>query len=260
LQIAPTITTTLRAVWKNARSAAVTVRDRPWVQLSIRPRTARGFGFGSAEFSTAVPRGTLVRAVFPLSQARPCYLAGCSNQIRTLELRAQRGEELVAAVDNGPARGRERPGIVRPGGVGTEDVVDVVDEAGIAEAAEVVLREVGSGDPLAVPVLLDARVGQSRLVDRVARVGRALVEPDCVDAQVLRRLLVEDVLPDPTGAGDTRASSGGEEDDHARLARVRLEVGAQLQHVRELADALGRRGAGCGGLVVAAARKCEQCE
>jgi len=131
LQIAPTITTTLRAVWKNARSVAVTVQDRPWVQLSIRPRTATGFGFGvavrselqfwkrhvviqrldrtvgrwrdmrkvvltetgaapgspfvwsSAEFSTAVPSGTLVRAVFPLSQARPCYLAGYSNQLRT---------------------------------------------------------------------------------------------------------------------------------------------------------------------------------
>ena len=45
LQIAPTITTTLRAVWKNARSAPVTVQDRAWVQLSIRPRTAKGFGF-----------------------------------------------------------------------------------------------------------------------------------------------------------------------------------------------------------------------
>ena len=131
LQIAPTITTTLRAVWKNARSVAVTVQDRPWVQLSLRPRTARGFGFevavrselqfwkrhvviqrldrrvgqwrdmrkvvlsetgaasgspfvwSSAEFTTDVPPGTLVRAVFPLSQARPCYLAGFSNQLRT---------------------------------------------------------------------------------------------------------------------------------------------------------------------------------
>jgi hypothetical protein len=131
LQIAPTITTTLRAVWRNARSDAVTVRDRPWVQLSLRPRTAKGFGFrvavrselqfwkrhvviqrldrsvgrwrdvrkvvltetgaapgspfvwSSAAFSTAVPRGTLVRAVFPLSEARPCYLAGYSNHLRT---------------------------------------------------------------------------------------------------------------------------------------------------------------------------------
>ena len=131
LQIAPTITMTLRAVWKGTRSAAVTVQDRAWVQLSQRRRTARGFGFevavraelqfwkrhivvqrlardgggwqnmkkvvltktgaapgspfvwSSAEFTTAVPRGTLVRAVLPLSQARPCYLAGYSNQLRT---------------------------------------------------------------------------------------------------------------------------------------------------------------------------------
>ena len=131
LQVAPTITTTLRAVWKDARSATVTVQDRAWVQLSTLPRTAKGFGFevavraelqfwkrhvviqrlvrrvgrwvdmkkvvltetgaapgspfiwSSAEFSTVVPRGTLVRAVFPLSQARPCYLAGFSNRLRT---------------------------------------------------------------------------------------------------------------------------------------------------------------------------------
>jgi hypothetical protein len=41
------------------------------------------FVWSSAEFSTVVPRGTLVRAVFPLSQARPCYLASFSNQLRT---------------------------------------------------------------------------------------------------------------------------------------------------------------------------------
>ena len=35
------------------------------------------------EARVAVPKGTLIRAVFPLSQARPCYLAGYSNQIRT---------------------------------------------------------------------------------------------------------------------------------------------------------------------------------
>ena len=41
------------------------------------------FVWSSAEFTTAVPRGTLVRAMFPLSQAKPCYLAGYSNQLRT---------------------------------------------------------------------------------------------------------------------------------------------------------------------------------
>ena len=131
MQAAPTISTTLRAAWKGARSATVTIQTRPWVQLRYRPRSSKGFGFevavtsvlqfwrrhvviqrldrrlgrwsdikkvvlaksgaapgsayvwSSAEFSTAVPRGTLVRAVFPLSQARPCYLAGYSNQLRT---------------------------------------------------------------------------------------------------------------------------------------------------------------------------------
>lgn len=131
LQVAPTITTSFRAVWKGTRSATIAVQDRAWVQLSRRPRTSKGFGFevavrsklqfwkrhvvvqrldrrlgrwvdvkkvvltetgaapgstmvwSSAKFSTAVPRGTVVRAVFPLSQARPCYLAGYSNQLQT---------------------------------------------------------------------------------------------------------------------------------------------------------------------------------
>lgn len=35
-----------------------------------------------AEFSAKVPRGRLVRAVLPASQAKPCYLAGVSNTVR----------------------------------------------------------------------------------------------------------------------------------------------------------------------------------
>lgn len=37
----------------------------------------------SAKLSLAVPRGTLVRAFLPLDQARPCYLAAASAQVRT---------------------------------------------------------------------------------------------------------------------------------------------------------------------------------
>lgn len=41
------------------------------------------FVWSSAEFKASLPKGTLVRAVFPLSQARPCYLAGVSKLVRT---------------------------------------------------------------------------------------------------------------------------------------------------------------------------------
>jgi len=41
-----------------------------------------GFVYSSAEFSARVPKGTQLRAVLPLSQARPCYLAGTSLPIR----------------------------------------------------------------------------------------------------------------------------------------------------------------------------------
>ena len=44
-------------------------------------------GYGGAatwaEFRARLPKGTLVRAVFPRSQSRPCYLAGVSKLVRT---------------------------------------------------------------------------------------------------------------------------------------------------------------------------------
>jgi hypothetical protein len=36
-----------------------------------------------ATFTVRLPKGTLVRAVFPRSQAGPCYLTGASNSLRT---------------------------------------------------------------------------------------------------------------------------------------------------------------------------------
>ena len=36
-----------------------------------------------AVFRSSLPKGSLVRAVFPLSQARPCYLEGSSRLVRT---------------------------------------------------------------------------------------------------------------------------------------------------------------------------------
>jgi hypothetical protein len=36
-----------------------------------------------AEFTVSVPKGTLLRAVLPLSQAPPCYLGGVSRTVRT---------------------------------------------------------------------------------------------------------------------------------------------------------------------------------
>jgi len=57
--------------------------------LSVKPvlltkQAAAGtFVWTSARFTTSLPKGTLIRAVFPLDQARPCYLAGVSPQVRT---------------------------------------------------------------------------------------------------------------------------------------------------------------------------------
>jgi hypothetical protein len=55
------------------------------VVLTETGTSAPGYGFAqtSAKFGAAVPKGTLMRAVLPRSQARPCYLAGYSKLLRT---------------------------------------------------------------------------------------------------------------------------------------------------------------------------------
>ena len=118
----PHISTTLRAVWKGSASAHVTVWQRAWVIL-LESRSRRGWlrvnaGGGDSQvfwrkrvliqqrrggswrtikqvvltmdgtlnstyFRVSVPRGTLLRAVLPDSQAKPCFRAGVSRTLRT---------------------------------------------------------------------------------------------------------------------------------------------------------------------------------
>lgn len=119
-QFSTAISTTLRAVWNGRTSPEISVRKRAGVTL--RRRSPRRFsvvawGYGGATFwrkrlllqrfdrrlgtwatvrqvvltessgwttfTASLPKGTIVRAVVPLAQARPCYLAGYSNQVRT---------------------------------------------------------------------------------------------------------------------------------------------------------------------------------
>ena len=108
-------TTTLRAEWKNAVSTTVVVRPRAWVMLSklrgsftLRVGLATGRIAGKrvtiqrltpadwkrlqtvvmtsaveSGLRFRVPKGTSIRAVLPLAQAKPCYLAGYSNIVQT---------------------------------------------------------------------------------------------------------------------------------------------------------------------------------
>jgi hypothetical protein len=59
--------------WRTIRSIVLTEQEA----------AGQGFVWSSTEFRLSVPRRTSLRAVFPLSQARPCYLAGVSNTFRT---------------------------------------------------------------------------------------------------------------------------------------------------------------------------------
>ena len=58
-----------------------TVRAVELTETGVPPGVP--YVYSSARFAASVPAGTLVRAVFPRSQARPCYLAGYSNLLRT---------------------------------------------------------------------------------------------------------------------------------------------------------------------------------
>jgi hypothetical protein len=62
-----------RRGWTTLRSAALDDAGAP-------PGTT--YVFSSARFAVKPPAGSLVRAFFPASQARPCYLAGRSNMLR----------------------------------------------------------------------------------------------------------------------------------------------------------------------------------
>jgi hypothetical protein len=57
------------------------------VKVVVLTETGGFPGYGGAatwaEFRARLPKGTLVRAVFPRSQARPCYLGGVSKLVRT---------------------------------------------------------------------------------------------------------------------------------------------------------------------------------
>jgi hypothetical protein len=119
--IFPAINTSLRAVWKGSASAPVAVQKRAVVQLRQRSakrfavsvwgansstpfwrkyvlfqRFDRRVGAwktvkrvvlttsssSGTEFTASVPKGTLVRAMIPLSQARPCWATGFSRTFR----------------------------------------------------------------------------------------------------------------------------------------------------------------------------------
>jgi hypothetical protein len=59
--------------WKAVKNVVLTNQDG----------TGTGGVVNGAGFALRVPRGSLLRAVLPRSQAKPCYLAGVSSTVRT---------------------------------------------------------------------------------------------------------------------------------------------------------------------------------
>lgn len=122
-QVFPGVTAAVRAVWNGSASQPVTIHQRAGVLLDqnlgreyraavvgraqfwhrrvliqqrrqgawrpvrsvILTKTEGGGGYvwSSGYFKASFPKGSLIRAVFPVSQARPCLLGGVSNSLRT---------------------------------------------------------------------------------------------------------------------------------------------------------------------------------
>lgn len=71
-----------RGTWITMRRLVLTDQQAPLSGPGL-PSTPRPTLFLTERFRPAVKRGTMIRVVFPLSQARPCYLAGVSEVRRT---------------------------------------------------------------------------------------------------------------------------------------------------------------------------------
>jgi hypothetical protein len=54
-----------------------------WVVLTDSRSTSGAFSWTEARFTVDLPKGEFLRAVLPLSEARPCYLGGTSRTVRT---------------------------------------------------------------------------------------------------------------------------------------------------------------------------------
>ena len=67
----------LQGAWKTVQSVVLTETG------ATDPTGRRNTVWSKGKFTASVPKGTLIRAVFPLSQARPCHLAGVSKSVRT---------------------------------------------------------------------------------------------------------------------------------------------------------------------------------
>jgi hypothetical protein len=77
-----------KSFWrKRAQIQRLDGTSRTWKNLKTLRMTESGsagiYSSASAELTVTVPKGTVLRALVPLSQARPCYLAGTSKTVRT---------------------------------------------------------------------------------------------------------------------------------------------------------------------------------
>ena len=69
-------------IQRRAGGSWATVRQVVLTETHSTPGLGSGT-FTNAHFRASFPRGSVLRAVLPRSEAKPCYLAGVSNTVRT---------------------------------------------------------------------------------------------------------------------------------------------------------------------------------
>jgi hypothetical protein len=68
-----------RGIWITVRRLVLTEQEGGGIPNPGIPDLPQPVVFATEPFRAGVPKGTLIRVVFPLAQARPCYLAGVSE-------------------------------------------------------------------------------------------------------------------------------------------------------------------------------------
>jgi hypothetical protein len=68
-----------RGIWTTVRRLVLTEQEGGGIPNPGVPDLPQPVVFATEPFRAGVPKGTMIRVVFPLAQARPCYLAGVSE-------------------------------------------------------------------------------------------------------------------------------------------------------------------------------------
>lgn len=154
--------------------------------------------------------------------------------------RPQVGREALARSNDRGACSEQRRRALRPLRVATEHQVGIPHHASVADEPSVtelgIAAEKAAHDPILIPVMDNARVGEEVGRPIRARVARHHIEPDGVDDELSPWVFLKQFRLHPPGAGYANRSGRREQEDHAHVAGIGVEAGLEgieARHVRQ---------------------------